>query len=151
MADQSQNSEAGVNAAPQQIDVDALVALYIECRDFVKKANEQHEGRLAKKKLAMKQIEGILQSFLDTTGQIRGACKTGSFYTKTKYTATIADKQEFIRHVLGTGNADLVDWKANAVAARDFEKENGAALPGVHITAVASIGVRRPGASDKDE
>src|SRR5271154_991302 len=121
----SQTSDGAVKDTPPQIDVERLVELYIECRDFVKKSNSEHEKRVGNKKLAMKKIEGILQSFLDTTGQIRGACKTGSFYTKTKSSATIADKQEFIRHVMATGNADFVDWKANAIAARDFEKENG--------------------------
>lgn len=130
--------------------IDKYVDLYIQCRDWVKVQEKAHEDHVAVKKKAMRQIEGILQGFLGRTGQIRGAAKTGTFYTKTRYSATVSDKTEFIRHVLGTGNADLVDWKANVQAARDFEKENGAPLPGVSITAVASVGVRRPGA-DKDE
>jgi hypothetical protein len=115
------------------------------------KENEKHDKHIAGKKAAMRVIEGKLQTFLDKTGQVRGACKTGVFYTKTKYSTTIADKQEFIRHVLGTGNADLVDWKANSQAARDFIKENGVPLPGVSVTAVASVGVRRPGATKEED
>jgi hypothetical protein len=144
-------TEMHLNVEAPEPPIDQLVALYIQCRDFVKDANAKHEEKIANKKLAMRQIEGILQSFLTNTGQIRGAAKTGSFYTKTKYSATIKDKKEFIDYVLGCGNADLVDWKANAVAARDFEKENGAKLPGVEITAVASIGVRRPGADQNED
>jgi hypothetical protein len=44
-----------------------------------------------------------------------------------------------------------LDLKCNVLAARDFELKNGAPLPGVAITAIAKIGVRRPGASEKDE
>ena len=131
--------------------IDELVKLYIECRDWVKVKTAEHEKLIASKKHAMEQIAGVLQSFLDKTGQIRGACKTGTYYSTTRYSASIKDKQEFARHVIGTENWDLLDWKVNVQAARDFELENGAPLPGVAITALAKIGVRRPGASEKDE
>jgi hypothetical protein len=99
----------------------------------------------------MTTIEGILQTFLDKTGQIRGACKTGTFYSTTKYSASIKDKQEFSRHVIGTEAWDLLDWKCNVQAAKDFEKETGAPLPGVAINAVAKVGVRRPGAAENED
>jgi hypothetical protein len=99
----------------------------------------------------MLKIEGVLQQFLDKTGQTNGSCKTGTFYSTTRYSVTISDKQEFQRHVIGTEAWDLIDWKANVQAARDFEKEEKTPLPGVTISAIAKIGVRRPGAkSDED-
>lgn len=131
--------------------IDELVALYIQCRDWVTAENKKHDEKLAPKKMAMQQIEGCLQKFLDDTGQIRGAAKSGTFYTSTKYSAVIKDKTEFRRHVIGTENWDLLDLKCNVTAAKDFEKENGAPLPGVAITAIAKIGVRRPGASEKED
>ena len=131
--------------------VDELVGLYIRCRDFIKKAKERHEESLAGKKAAMAKIEGILQTFLDKTGQTNGACKTGTFYTSTRYSAKISDPNEFKRHVIGTENWDLIDWKANVQAARDFEKEEKTPLPGVSISAIAKIGVRRPGAKTDED
>jgi hypothetical protein len=131
--------------------IDELVALYISCRDWVAAENKKHDERLAPKKMAMQQIEGHLQKFLDDTGQIRGAAKSGTFYTTTKYSVTIRDKQEFSRHVIGTEAWDAIDWKANVQFAKDFEKETGTPLPGVTINAVAKVGVRRPGASEKEE
>jgi hypothetical protein len=131
--------------------IDAMVSLYIECRDWVKAQEVAHKDKIAAKKAAMQQIEGILQTFLDKTGQIRGACKTGTFYSTTKYSASIKDKQEFKRHVIGTENWDLLDFKCNVQAARDFEKENGAPLPGVAINAIAKVGVRRPGAAENED
>jgi hypothetical protein len=131
--------------------IDELVKLYIECRDWVKRSAAEHEKLIAPKKAAMQHIEGILQTFLDKTGQIRGACKTGTYYSTTRYSASIKDKQEFSRHVIGTGNYDLLDWKCNVEAAKDFEKETKAPLPGVVLTAVSKIGVRRPGATEKDD
>ena len=131
--------------------IDELVALYLTCRDWVSAENKKHDERLAPKKVAMLQIEGRLQKFLDDTGQIRGAAKTGTFYSSTRYSATIKDKTEFRRHVIGTEDWDLLDLKCNVLAARDFELKNGAPLPGVAITAIAKIGVRRPGASEKED
>lgn len=131
--------------------VDQLVALYIRLRDEIKAAKEHHETVIAPKKNAMERIEGVLQELLDKTGQIRGACKTGTFYTTTRYTATVSDKTLFKGHVIETRAWDLPDWKCNVTAARDFEKETGTPIPGVTINAVAKIGVRRPGAkADED-
>ena len=132
------------------VKLDKLVELYISCRDWIKSSKEKHEELVAPKKAAMLKIEGILQAFLDKTGQTNGACKTGTFYTTTRHSVTISDKQEFTRHVIGTENWDLIDWKANVQAARDFEKETQTPLPGVTISAIAKIGVRRPGAKTED-
>ena len=102
----------------------------------------------------MEKIEGHLQALLDKTGQIRGACKTGSFYTKTKYSASITNKETFKRHVIGTESWDLLDLKANVVAVRDFLKESPgtpAEAIGIKLNAIAKIGVRRPGAGESDD
>ena len=134
--------------------IDELVALYIQCRDWVKAQKVAYEAKVAPKKQAMEKIEGHLQGLLDKTGQIRGACRTGSFYATTRYSATIADKDVFKRHVIGTEEWDLLDFKANVVAVRDFIKDHpgiSAEVIGVKLNAISKIGVRRPGAGDDDE
>ena len=134
--------------------IDELVDLYIKCRDWVKAEKARYETKIAPKKQAMEKIEGHLQSLLDKTGQIRGACRTGSFYATTRYSATIADKDIFKRHVIGTEAWDLLDLKANVVAIRDFAKESPDTpleAIGVKLNAISKIGVRRPGAGDDDE
>ena len=130
---------------------DEMVHTYILCRDWIKKEKEKFEEHIAPKKAAMLNIEGRLQTLLDNTGQESGRCKTGTFYTTTRYSAKISDPQEFKRHVIGTENWDLLDWKANVQAARDFEKEEKTPLPGVSISAIAKIGVRRPGAKSEED
>lgn len=135
----------------EEAKMDAKVELYIKLRDYIKSANAEFKKSLEKKFMAMQQIEGEVQEFLDKTGQTSGRCKTGTFYTTTKYSATIKDKAEFVRHVVGTENWDLLDWKCNATAARDFEKETKAPLPGVAITAIAKVGIRRPGATAEED
>lgn len=136
---------------PNDPKVDHLVELYIQCRDWVKAEKKKHELHVAKKKVAMAKIEGTLQTLLDKTGQIRGACKTGTFYTTTKYSASIADKEAFKRHVIGTESWDLLDLKANVIAIQDFAKTDSPEAIGVKLTAIAKIGVRRPGADDGDD
>lgn len=130
---------------------DEKTALYVLCRDWIRIQNEKHKERLAEKQAVMSKIEGELQTFLDKNGLTSVATKSGTFYTSTRYSATISDKQEFKRHVIGTENWDLIDWKANVQAARDFEKEEKTPIPGVTITAIAKIGVRRPGAKAEED
>ena len=75
--------------------MDAKVDLYIKLRDYIKKANAEFKKSLEKKLMAMDQIEGEIQEFLTKTGQTSGRCKTGTFYSTTRYSATIKDKVEF--------------------------------------------------------
>ena len=130
---------------------DEKVALYVMCRDWVKKQIEKHKEAIAEKQDVMNRIEGELQTFLDKNGLTSVATKCGTFYTSTRYSAKISDPNEFKRHVIGTENWDLIDWKANVQAARDFEKEEKTPLPGVTISAIAKIGVRRPGAKHDED
>ena len=138
--------------SPEKID--ELVALYITLRDWTKSEKAKFEAKVAPKKQAMEKIEGHLQTLLTNTGQIRGACRTGSFYSTTKYSASITDKETFKRHVIGTEAWDLLDLKANVVAVRDFLKESPgtpAEAIGIKLNAIAKIGVRRPGAGESDD
>jgi hypothetical protein len=135
-----------------QPDIDKIVGNCILLRDWIKKEDAKHDAHVKQAKADLEALKGRLQAFLDATGQIRGACKTGSYYTTTKTSATIADKSEFNRFVIGGALFDLVDWRANAPAVVDFAKENDGKLPpGIKVAQITKVNVRRPGVSENDE
>lgn len=127
------------------MDVAKRTGQYIQLRDWVKAEEEKFKLRIGPAKEEMAKIEGELAEFMRQTGQNNGSTPQGSFYTSTKYSATIEDKTAFGHFVMGQGNLDLVDIRANASAVADFAKEHGGQTPpGVTLKPVESVHVNRP-------
>jgi hypothetical protein len=66
----------------------------------------------------------------------------GTVFKKTSESASIADKDAFRRHVIGSQDYDLVDMKANVPAVRKHIATVGEAPPGINFSSFASLGVR---------
>lgn len=127
------------------MNIDAQVALYIKLRDWLEVEADKFKVRTQPAKDEMAKIEGMISSFLKDTGQKNGATPSGGFYISHKHSVAIVDKTEFGRFVMGTGNLDLIDLKANANAVFEFAEENGSHFPpGLNPTTVEKIHVTRP-------
>jgi hypothetical protein len=51
-----------------------------------------------------------------------------------------------MKYVIDNNLFDLLDRKANVTAVKDHVKEKGALPPGVNLSAIETVGVRRPSA-----
>ena len=121
-----------------------LVEDYISLRDDKKKADERYAAWLKENYSGpMKEIEAQLLDILNKLGSDSIKSAAGTAYKKLSTSVTVADMREFRRHVIGTEEWDLADWRANKTRV-DEMAENGEALPpGLNRTAFYSIGVRR--------
>jgi len=128
------------------VKVEQRVAEYIKVRDAIKAANDQHELSIKPLVELQNMLTGWLQTFIETAGAESVKTANGTVYTTTRYSASLADPEAFMRHVIGTQDFDLLDRKANVTACKDFVKENGTLPPGVNMSAVKTVGVRRPSA-----
>lgn len=123
--------------------MDALVKKFLALREEVKAIDEQAKATTKPKKEAMEQIQGILQAFLDKSGGTSMKTEFGTFYSTTKYSASLSDADAFMRFVAANNAFHLLDRKANANAVRDYiEEHQGNQPPGVNLTQIKSIGVR---------
>lgn len=129
--------------------VDKWVGQYIALRDEVKRRNDLHEASIKEYKDLMADRAGKLQAFLDTSGIDSAATKHGTVYTTTRYTASVSDPKAFMDYVIQHQDWDMLDRRANVTAARDYVKEHHADVPGVSISSLATVGVRRPTAKSK--
>ncbi len=70
----------------------------------------------------------------------------GGTVTRTeRSSASLVDREAFRRHVIGTESWDLLDWKANLTATKDFIKEHaGERPPGVTISSKWTLGCTAP-------
>ncbi len=135
------------------LGIDETVKRYIQCRDIIKAAEEQHKETLKPLKELLNRLSGQLECFLDESGKGVDSVRTdqGTFYRSIKYTASLADPGMFMTFVEMTHKFELLDRRANATAVRDYTKKNGALPPGCNLSAITTIGVWKPGAKKDDD
>lgn len=134
---------AVIPAGETAVAVEKRVGQYIQVRDAIKKLKDQHEEQLKPLVELQNVLTGWLQTCLETSGAEAIKTKAGTCYSTTRYTASLADPEIFMKFVLEKQNFDLLDRKANVTAVKDYVAENGALPPGVNLSAITTVGVRR--------
>jgi hypothetical protein len=125
---------------------DKLIQEYIRLRDQKKAAEDKMDAWL---KLnfsnRIKEIEAGLSHHLASMGVESFKTEHGTAFTKTETSVTVADATEFKRHVIGTEDWGLIDFRANKTAVKEFVENNEGLLPpGVNMTQTAIVQVRKP-------
>ena len=141
MSDQQQ-SQANVDEL--QATVDKRVEQYIKIRAHLKELDEAHEKVRAPFVEIQNVLQGWMQEFLTRTGSESVKTKHGTCYQSTRYTASLADPDAFMKFVIENNMFELMDRKANATACRDYVEEHKTLPPGVNISAIKTVGVRSP-------
>lgn len=127
-----------------QHSVDKRVQQFIMLRDAIKKMEEKHTEEL-KPLLELKdQVAGWLQTFMETAGANSVKTEFGTCHFNTRVSATLADPDAFMRFVRETENFDLLDRRANSTAVKEYVEANKALPPGVNLSSIKTVGVRRP-------
>jgi hypothetical protein len=112
-------------------------------RAKVSEIKARHDAELKPYASTLLKLQDVVLSDLQESGQdsskVRGV---GTVFKKVTDSATIADKDAFRRHVIGSQDYDLVDMKANTPAIRAHIKSEGSPPPGINFSSFASLGVR---------
>ena len=134
-------------------DVQKWISQYVQVRDLKRVLAEKQKAEVKVYTDILSQLEGRLQNFFTETGQDSAPTGAGTAYLSTSYRASIADKQMFTDFVIAQKRWDLLDWKANAKAARAYVKNEKVLPPGINLTGVTKVRINRPGqkADDGDE
>lgn len=121
----------------------SLVKNYVAVRDRIKAIGERHSEELKPFTDLLTELSGKLQEVLDTTNAESIKTSAGTVYQSSRYSASLSDPKAFMDFVVKENKFELLDRKANAAACRDFAAETGAQPPGVNLSGVRTIGVRR--------
>lgn len=120
-----------------------MIDNYVKLRDKKKECDDAHSQRMAPLVAAMDQLEGAMLTMLNDTGQDSAKTAAGTVYRTTKQSASIADKDAFMRHVIGTEAWEFLDAKANVTAVAKTIEDTGEPPPGVNWSSRVIVGVRR--------
>jgi hypothetical protein len=118
-------------------------AMYIKLRDTKKEKDEAHKKSLEKLTAAMARLEGGLLEFLDSSRLQSSACAAGTVFKAMHTSATVTDKDVFMKFVKDTDQFEALDVKANKTFVAEYMEDNKEAPPGVKVTQIASVGVQR--------
>jgi hypothetical protein len=124
-------------------DMDKRIEQYVKLRDCLKVVDEAHELKRKPLVQLMDEVSGQLRAFMEANNLENLKTEHGTCYTTTRHSASLADPDIFMKHVIATSNWELLDRRANATAVQAYVKEKGALPPGVNLNAIQTVGVRR--------
>lgn len=118
------------------------ISNYVRLREFKKKADAEFKKSMERVNDAMHKLEGLLMKDIEASGGNSLSGKEGTVYTTIKSTASIKDRDAFLRFVFQTKNLEVLDVRANKTIVRELGAK-GTVVPGVNYTEVKVIGVRK--------
>lgn len=139
----SENLPAKTVDGALAVTVDKRVSQYIATRDAIKAANDEHEARIKPLVELQNMLTGWLQNFMATAGADNIKTAHGTCYMTTRYSASLADPETFMKYVIAEKKFDLLDRKANVTACKDYVAEHNSPPPGVNMSSISTVGVRR--------
>lgn len=119
------------------------VAAYIKFRDYKKAAEDEFKKSMSKVVQAMDKLEAELLDTLNQSGANSLSCDEGTVYRNMQLSATVENRDDFLGHVRNTGLWEALDVKANKTFIKEYMEANGTVPPGLKVTQMATVGVRR--------
>ena len=121
-----------------------MVRSYVRLRDHKKAANDEFKKSMTRVNEGMAKVEALLLKHFQDTGATSFACKgTGTAYIKTQESATVKDRDAFLKFILDNQLFDALDARANRPFVKQFMDERGQEVPGVKWSAIQQVGIRR--------
>ena len=108
---------------------DLRIAQYHRLEAKIDEIETEQKEKLRPYKEAREKLRALMLGMLNDSGQESAKTSAGTVYKTTRSSASLEDPEAFKRHVIGSENWDLLDWKANLTAAQDFASANDGELP----------------------
>lgn len=125
--------------------VNEAVALYIQLRDKKAQMKKDYEESVAPVQEAMDKIEAKLLEAMDYAGTDSLQCRgVGTAYVSLRTSASVADRETFIRHVKEHDDWGLLEVRAAKSGVEEYRAQHEGQLPpGVSVREERTVNVRR--------
>ena len=125
------------------MQLDDLIGKYIKIRDGRDELKQQHAEELKRFTNALTKIEQTILAEFNDTGQESAKTSNGTAYRSTRTSAKVADRDAFFDFVKSNDAFDFLESRANKNAVEAYLDENGELPPGIDVTRVITINIRR--------
>jgi hypothetical protein len=125
------------------MNVEEKMEQYVQVREILRAEGKVWKEREAFLKNILDRLEGQFGEFMKSTKQENLTAKSGTAYTSEVWYATVADADLLRNHVKDTGQMELLKLAANPTAVRAYVEANKCLPPGVSLTSVINVNVRK--------
>ncbi len=125
------------------MDINVIVSKYIQLRDKKSELKAEYDAKVAKIDEVMDKVEAKLLEHFAATGLESVRTDSGTAYKSSRVSATVADWDSLLSHVLTTENYQLLEHRVSKKAVEEFKAANEDLPPGVNWREEVIINIRR--------
>lgn len=125
------------------VKINEVVRGYVALRDKKNEIKKRHAEELRPINEKMEVIEGWLQRDLMTRGVQSEKTDSGTAYLSTVVTATVRDRDEYLKFVKEKEMWDLIENRVSKSVVSDYLEETGEIIPGVNYEKTQVVRIRR--------
>lgn len=125
------------------MNLDQVTELYIKLRDKKAQLKKKHDAELAPINEKMDKIENAILALFIKTGQTSSKTPHGTPYISNRVSATVADRDAFIPFVVANKAYDFLTNAVVKSAVEAYIEETGEPPPGIKISSMQTINIRR--------
>lgn len=125
------------------VKINEVVRGYIALRDKKNEIKKRHAEELRPINEKMEVIEGWLQRDLMERGVQSEKTDSGTAYLSTVATATVKDRDEYLKFVKEKEMWDLIENRVSKSVVSDYLEETGEIIPGVNYEKTQVVRIRR--------
>jgi phage host-nuclease inhibitor protein Gam len=119
------------------------VELYIKMRDKKAELKAEFDAKVAPLNEKMDKLEAKLLDVFNQTGMDSVKTESGTAYTTTRVTASVADKDVFMTHVRENDDWGLLEVRASKTAIEQYRSVHDDIPPGISMREERVVNVRR--------
>lgn len=119
------------------------VELYIKMRDRKAELKAEFDAKVAPLNEKMDKLEAKLLDVFNQTGMDSVKTESGTAYTTTRVTASVADKEVFMTHVRENDDWGLLEVRASKTAIEQYRSVHDDIPPGISMREERVVNVRR--------
>lgn len=125
------------------MQVDEVIALYIEKRDEKTALKKAYDESVADIDVLLKKIENKFLEQFNKSGQTSAQTGAGTAFTKQRTSDKVIDRTAFLQFVKDEDAFDFIESKCNKTALDQFIAENDDLPPGVTRSSETIVQIRR--------
>jgi hypothetical protein len=122
-----------------------LIEKYIQLRDKIKAVKDAQKKQLEPYNAALARLEGLLLIALDQAGVENMRAKSGTVYKAAVTSATVRDWTLTLAYIREHELWELLERRVSKIAVAAVMEERAEDVPGVEVTQVTALHVRRAG------
>ena len=120
-----------------------LIDKYIEIRDKKAQLKAEYDAKKGKMDEALGKIEAVILKTFETSGMESAKTEKGTAYPSKLVTATVADPDVFMRHVIENQAWHMIEKRCSKVGVEQYRAEHDEPPPGINWREERVVNVRR--------